>query len=108
MDQTLYQIGKEPSQVTLADINNDGFVDMMVSNSGYYNPPFSFNTGYSVMVLLNNGDGTFQSQVSFPVGVCPNQPTTADVNNDGLIDMLISNYGSHDTSVLINTGESSK
>jgi hypothetical protein len=42
-------------------------------------------------VLLGNGDGTFQSQLVYPVGVDPFILTVADFNADGNLDIAVAN-----------------
>ena len=57
-----------------------------------------------VSVLLSNGDGTFGYELPHFVGNFPRQATTADIDNDGFCDLLVSNRNSNDISVLINLG----
>ncbi|MFF2291292.1 FG-GAP repeat domain-containing protein, partial [Peribacillus butanolivorans] len=49
-----FAVGDAPIGVTQADFNNDGILDLAVSNNGDDN----------VSILLGNGDGTFQAQVT--------------------------------------------
>src|SRR5436190_774979 len=53
--------GQQPKCVVVADLNSDGYPDLVVSNT-------SSNT---VSVFLGNGDGTFQSRSDYPVGTMP-------------------------------------
>src|SRR6058998_4407070 len=50
---TSYAVGKNPTSVTTADFNKDGFTDLITTNIG----------NNSLSVLLGNGDGTFKDQV---------------------------------------------
>ena len=52
-------------------------------------------------VLLGNGDGTFQDQVTYPVGREPDALVAGDFNGDGRTDLAVANYGSNDVSVLL-------
>jgi len=68
------------SALTAADFNGDGFLDLAVVDE----VPNS-----SVTVLLGNGDGTFQSPVSYPVGDNPAAVVSADMNQDGHPDLVV-------------------
>ena len=90
-----------PLSVAIADINRDGFVDMYVS--GYLKKELVegqniFREGYggSSLMLLNNGDNTFQD-ITESAGLSYKHNTFmgifADVDNDGLEDLVVA----HDT-----------
>ncbi|SDS53644.1 Por secretion system C-terminal sorting domain-containing protein [Formosa sp. Hel1_31_208] len=72
--------------VTWGDYNNDGFLDVFLSNRTFLVP----NKLYK-----NDGDGTF-TDVSFQAGINLNPELTLcsvflDINNDGLQDIYVSN-----------------
>ena len=46
-----------------------------------------------VSVLLGNGDGTFQPQVTYAVGSVPDAIVAGDFNGDGRLDLAVANYG---------------
>ena len=52
-------------------------------------------------VLLGNGDGTFQNQVTYAVGTGPDALVAGDFNGDGRTDLAAANDGSNDVSVLL-------
>jgi hypothetical protein len=107
---TLVPDGSGASEVALGDLNGDGALDMVVSNT-------LINT---VSVFLGNGDGTFQSPRSFDVGAFSlpfNGPffpeltsafrglVLADFNRDSLLDVAVTNFATGDVSVLLGRGD---
>jgi hypothetical protein len=59
----------------------------------------------TLSVLLGNGDGTFRKAVPYSVGDNPHGVTVADVNGDGIPDLVASNFGSNNVSVLLGKGD---
>ena len=53
-----------------------------------------------VSILENDGQGGLQSGLDFPVGAGPTFLRTADFNNDGLADLVVSNGGANSITVL--------
>ena len=87
-----------PYALTVQDLNNDGKPDLITAN----------RDNNTVSVLLNTTvkgaiTPTFATQVAFAVGNTPFQLTTADVNGDGLSDLIVANYKGNTLSVLLNT-----
>ncbi|QRG65195.1 FG-GAP-like repeat-containing protein [Brevibacillus choshinensis] len=78
--------------ITAADFNCDGVIDLAVSDTGTNN----------VSVLLNDGSGGFSAPFEFPTGAGPISITAADFNGDGRIDIATANEDSDDVSVLLN------
>src|SRR5208282_272989 len=75
-----------PDAVTLADVNGDGNLDAIVMEE------FS----YSAHVYLGNGNGGFKSiqdGIPYPF-VDPLPAQVADVNGDGILDLLLAANGS--------------
>lgn len=89
-----YLVGTEPNSIAVADFNQDKNKDMAISNARQS----------SVSVLLGNGDGTFQTQVTYPTDLTSNPQFVAsgDFNGDGYPDLVTANTGSSNISVLIN------
>ena len=78
------------SSMTVADVNGDGKPDLLVANEC---PTRNCtNTNGSVAVLLGNGDGTFQTAVTYGSGGFEARSiAVADVNGDGKLDILVAN-----------------
>jgi enediyne biosynthesis protein E4 len=67
--------------VSASDFNNDGFVDLYVSND-FDDPDYMY---------YNNGDGTFINVINEKlkhISIASMGSDTGDVNNDGLIDLM--------------------
>ncbi len=67
----------EINNVTLADVNHDGNLDLLIADG--YSPALD--------VLLGNGDGTFKTSVGYYVSGGLQQLLVADFNGDGNLDV---------------------
>ncbi|CAF4638336.1 unnamed protein product [Rotaria sp. Silwood1] len=87
-------VGSIPTSVTLADVDGDGDLDAIVSNKGTND----------VGVLLGNGDGTFAAQKTYGLLAlsAPASVTTADVDDDGDLDIIVANTGTNNIGILRN------
>ncbi len=47
----------------------------------------------TISVMLGNGNGTFQSPVTYTVGSSPIAVAIGDLNGDGMLDIAVANYG---------------
>jgi hypothetical protein len=81
--------------LSAADLNGDGFIDLATAD--WY--------GNCVNVALGNGDGTFDppSTVALPSASNPYSLALADMNGDGLKDIIAGTYTGHTLSVMLNT-----
>jgi hypothetical protein len=76
-----------------ADFNGDGKVDLAA-------------TGLQLLVMLNNGDGTFAAPVSYTAGNNPQDLAAGDFNNDGRVDLVVTNNDSQVSfNVLLGNGD---
>lgn len=73
--------------VTTADVNNDGFQDVLVANNrGGGGACQVLST--TVRVALNNGNGTFKADYGVTVEPLPEMAIGVDVNGDGRTDLV--------------------
>jgi hypothetical protein len=80
------------SRLDHADINNDGHQDILSAL-------FQID---AVGVFFGNGDGTFQSAITYGVDKGPNRIIAADFNGDGAMDYSTLNSGVFNVSVVLN------
>jgi len=107
-----YLAGLLPAAVAVGDFNHDGKLDLAVADTslldGSKNPtggkPGTCVYG-CVMILLGNGDGTFQSGVSYSADAGADFIAVADFNGDGKLDVVTSNRQGNDISVLLGNGD---
>ena len=80
-----YALSVLATEITAADLNGDGKLDLVVPLYGTSTTP-----GTQVAVLLGNGDGTFKPEADVPLGM--NNPYAAavgDLNGDGKADLAV-------------------
>ncbi len=89
-----YETAGTPTySVVLADVNGDGKIDIIVASCAGNSGTCGSSDGV-VSVLLGNGNGTFQSAISYDTGApYAVGVATADVNGDGKPDLIVTNYG---------------
>ena len=72
------ELASSPASLVTADFNGDGRLDLATGNRG----------SGDISILLGRGDGTFQDQLTNPVGNGPQGAVTADLNHDGHTDII--------------------
>jgi hypothetical protein len=85
--------GYYASSVTTADLDGNGDPDLVIANTCESNSTgANCAAGGEIGVLLGNGDGTFQSAVTYPSGgSAALWVAVADVNGDGVPDLIVAN-----------------
>ena len=87
-------VGADAVGVVAGDFNNDGKVDLVVTNWG----------ANTISILLGNGNGTFQTPVTQSVLNGPQEIKDADFNNDGKLDLVIAGFSPSEVEVLFGDG----
>jgi hypothetical protein len=85
-----------PGWLAVADFNNDHRLDVLVTGS--------FGSGYSIGVLLGNGNGTLQNSITSALQYVPSTVATGDLNHDGKMDAILG-YDLGGVAVLLGNGD---
>jgi hypothetical protein len=95
-------LGEIPQGLTAGDFNGDGKFDLAATLADSSGP-----LGNSLLVLLGQGDGTFQSSASYIVGsqAGGGDVKAADLNGDGTLDLVVADYGSDEVCVRLGNGD---
>ena len=86
-----------PSNIRVADMNNDGKLDLVITN--YVND--------SISVFPGNGDGTFGTKVTTSSGTTNaniSDLSIADIDGDGFKDVVLADTNISSTTIMINKG----
>ncbi len=103
LPRTDYPAGNAPAAVAIADFGN-GHQDLAVANHG------DGTTNGNVSIFLGVGDGTFgaQTQITIPGGASTSTPSAVvvgDFNDDGNIDIAITDSANNTVSILLGNGQ---
>lgn len=90
-----YAVNTEPQGIDCADYDNDGDVDLAVTN----------RASNKLSILLNQSDGTFAAKSDTAQGADPFGVISADFNGDGNLDLVITNATDNDISVRLGVGD---
>ncbi len=87
-------VGIQPEGTCSSDLDGDGKIDLVITNNGSGN----------ISVLRNQGLSNIQfaQKVDFTVGSFPKDVVSADLNADGLPDLIVNNFSSNSISFLKN------
>jgi hypothetical protein len=87
-------VGNNPFMAAAADIDGDGYVDLISAN----------NYSDDLSILKNKGDGTFLLSSTLYAGHYPSDVVAADFNGDGNIDLAVATGQSNSVVIFINNG----
>ena len=93
-------VGLSPRAVATGDLNQDGYLDVVVGNGGDY-----YGRSSSLSILIGNGDGTFQAERRYETSVSPRELALGDFNEDGHVDVAVTNYESGTVSLFAGAGD---
>ncbi|WP_188760090.1 Ig-like domain repeat protein [Edaphobacter acidisoli] len=88
--------GDVATKILLADFNRDGNTDIVLGCS-------NASEG-GVVILLGNGDGTFQAPMAYATGDVFSL-ALGDFNNDGILDIAVSDQTQQNITILIGKGD---
>ena len=78
-----FTVGRAPMSLVVADMNTDGFKDIVTANAG----------ANSVSVLSGDGTGAFPSRTDYSVAPGPRGIVVGDVDTDGDLDVVTAGFG---------------
>ena len=89
-------VGRQPSDVAIADVDGDRHADLVVGNGG----------SRDVSVLLGDGRGAFRAAPGSPlaVGIAAHLVALGDFDRDGKTDLAITEHDRNDVLVLEGDG----
>ncbi|HEX7654251.1 MAG TPA: VCBS repeat-containing protein [Verrucomicrobiae bacterium] len=96
-----YAAGTGPFSVRIADVNNDGKLDLITANLGT-----SFK-GTTITILTNTGNGAFSFSTTINTTNVAVDVEVGDINGDGLADLLVCGGTTNYITVLTNNGHGS-
>jgi hypothetical protein len=87
-------LGVDPFSLATGDFNQDGNVDVAVTNGGL------------IQVYLGNGDGTFQAPTTYTTDLSlAYSIAAADLNGDGKLDLVATSAGTKTVEVFLGKGD---
>jgi len=90
--------GPSPRSVAAADFDLDGSQDVVIAFEG------KSNAGNVVQLWLGDGRGGLSQGGQWPGGTTPKSISTADFNNDGKPDFIVSSEGTDDVRLFLGDG----
>lgn len=92
---TTYSTDNSTQYATTADLNNDGYLDLIDTTV----------TASHVGIRLGNGDGTFGARTTLVAGANPTFVVTDDLNTDGNLDLIVTDNDGDSASIFLGNGD---
>jgi hypothetical protein len=94
------------SKILLADFNRDGNTDIALgcSDGGINTAGTGFIGNGGLVIILGNGDGSFQDPVFYSTGDVASI-ATGDFNNDGLLDIVLTDRAQQNVIFFLGNGD---
>ena len=96
---TIFAAGSSPAGIACGDFDSDGIMDLAIASS---------ITGCALVLHGRGadgvGDGTFDPPGMYAVGASPARLIAADLDGDGVLDLVVANNGGASVSVLRGVG----
>jgi hypothetical protein len=92
---TTYPSATEEYDITAADVDGDGDLDLVSVE----------RLAGNISVMLNNGDGTFPDINTFYIGTQPLAVCVADFDGDGDLDLAVTYTVYGDVGIMVNNGD---
>jgi len=95
-DIQYYDVGNEPEELVVGDLNGDGLVDLATADSG----------SGTISILIQETDGSYASSVSFAIGdedEFPRSLALGDYDVDGDLDLAVVVYNSETGDLVVRT-----
>lgn len=100
-----YPVGENPMSLVVADFNGDNVLDVAVTYLG----PFGQSNG-GVSILLGNSNGSLHEAANLNLGILASSPpsvTAFDLNQDGNVDLAVSDPNKGGIHILFGDGSGS-
>ena len=97
LDPGMYTAEQGPSVVAFGDINNDTYVDILVTSLLYFD----------IRAFLGRGDGSFGNRIAHKIGGDHESVMLVDVNNDDRLDVIVLNAYSNFVGTVLGYGNGS-